>query len=282
MILGAPLGNPTLRQPGQLLNGFAAAAAVDDKGGCKSGDSHAAEFRPLYPKSSSSLNPHPFRFLDVPNHGFQKRIADILREQKITAAELGRVAKVTKGLVSQWVNGPSQSMSYDSAKNIGAKWGYAVEWLMKGDGPKMAKARRKNVEAGPDVQQRVPLISWVQAGKFSEAEDVYRVGEAEDWYPMPRRAGPQTYCLRVEGDSMTASHGRSYPAGCVIFVDPEQRSPANGKRVIAKLEGSDEVTFKVFVQDAGRTFLRPLNSSYPPITEPFKVIGTVIGKWEDD
>lgn len=135
---------------------------------------------------------------------------------------------------------------------------------------------------GPDVQTRVPLISWVQAGKFEEAEDVYRVGDAEDWYPMPKKAGPSCYCLRVEGDSMTAPFGKSYPAGSVVFVDPDQRSPANGARVIAKLEGSDEVTFKVFVQESGRTFLRPLNQQYPPIYEPFKVLGTVIGKWEDD
>ncbi|MNL74401.1 LexA repressor [compost metagenome] len=83
---------------------------------------------------------------------------------------------------------------------------------------------------------------------------------------------------------MTAVHGngRTYPAGCIIFVDPEKRTPSNGDRIIAKMEGSDEVTFKVFKNEDGRMWLLPLNPSHEPIREPFKVLGTVIGKWEDD
>jgi SOS-response transcriptional repressor LexA len=138
------------------------------------------------------------------------------------------------------------------------------------------------ITPGPDIRGEAPLISWVRAGEFDEATDNFHVGDAEDWFPMPKRAGPHTYCLRVEGDSMTAPYGKTYPAGCVIFVDPDLRAPANGARVIAKLEGSAEVTFKVFVQEAGRIFLRPLNPQYPPIYDAFKVIGTVIGKWEDE
>lgn len=227
-----------------------------------------------------------FRFLHMALP-FQKRIAEILRDQKIKPSELARVAGVTKSLVSQWVNGPAQSMSYESAKKLNSEFGYAIDWLMKGEGLKYAKTNRTgskkaNVEPGPDITARVPLISWVQAGKFEQAEDHYGVGDAEDWYPMPKKAGPNTYCLRVDGDSMTSPYGRSYPAGSIIYVDPDQRSPANGRRVIARLQGSDEVTFKQFVQEDGKTFLRPLNAQYPPIFEPFKVIGTVIGKWEDD
>lgn len=81
---------------------------------------------------------------------------------------------------------------------------------------------------------------------------------------------------------MTAASGKSYPHGCVIFVDPELRTPDNGARIVAKLEGSNQVVFKVFMRDAGRTWLRALNRDYEPIREPFKVIGTVVGKWEDE
>ena len=81
---------------------------------------------------------------------------------------------------------------------------------------------------------------------------------------------------------MTSTHGKSYPEGCISFVDPDQKSPPNGARIIAKLAGSDEVTFKVLVMDAGRTWLKPLNPQHPPILEEFRVLGTVIGKWEDE
>lgn len=96
--------------------------------------------------------------------------------------------------------------------------------------------------------------------------------------PLSGRA----YALRVRGDSMTAPHGKSYPEGAIIIVEPERRSPVNGERVIAKLDGSSDVTFKVYKEEDGRRWLQPLNAQYEPIREPFNVLGTVIGKWEDE
>lgn len=139
-----------------------------------------------------------------------------------------------------------------------------------------------NVEPGPDMRGLVPLISWVTAGNWNPAADPLQPGEAEDWLPLPKKNGKHTYALRVRGDSMTSPHGKTYPDGCIIFVDPERRSPSTGDRIIAKLEGTDEVTFKQFVSDAGRVWLKPLNPQYPLITEEFKVLGTIIGKWEDE
>lgn len=56
----------------------------------------------------------------------------------------------------------------------------------------------------------------------------------------------------------------------------------NGERVVARLNGSNEVTFKVYKNEDGRQWLQPLNPSHEPIREPFSVIGLVIGKWEDE
>lgn len=81
---------------------------------------------------------------------------------------------------------------------------------------------------------------------------------------------------------MTAPHGKSYPEGSIIIVEPDRRSPINGERIVAKLSGSEDVTFKVYKEEDGRRWLQPLNPSHEPIREPFKVLGTVIGKWEDE
>lgn len=143
-------------------------------------------------------------------------------------------------------------------------------------------AHYENTEPGPNLRAPVPLISWVTAGAFDTANDPLLPGEAEEWLPTPRNSGKHTYALRVRGDSMTAPHGKSYPDGCIIFVDPEKRSPSTGDRIIAKLDGTDEVTFKQFISDAGRMWLKPLNPQYPLITEQFRVLGTIIGKWEDE
>jgi SOS-response transcriptional repressor LexA len=140
-----------------------------------------------------------------------------------------------------------------------------------------------NTVPGPIVRGLVPLISWVQAGNWHEAEDIYHPGEAEDYLPCPAAHGKQSFALRVEGDSMTAPHGKSYPEGCIIFVDPDQRGGiVSGDKVIAKLNGDNAVTFKVFIEDAGIKFLKPLNQQYPTINEPFRILGKVIGKWESE
>lgn len=148
------------------------------------------------------------------------------------------------------------------------------------DGKKIA-SYLKNTELGPAAKGMVPVISWVAAGSWSEATDLLHPGDAESWAPCIASHGARTYALRVRGDSMTSAHGKSYPDGCLIFVDPDQRDPANGQGVIAKVNGDNAVTFKVIAMDAGRVWLRALNPAYPPITDHFRVLGTVIGKWED-
>lgn len=139
-----------------------------------------------------------------------------------------------------------------------------------------------NLAPAPRQKGLVPLISWVKAGGLTEAIDLYEPGDAEDWYPAPGHHGPNTFALRVQGDSMTNPYPgqKSYPAGVIIYVDPD--TPAqNGSRVVAKLLETDEVTFKVYSEDAGMKFLKPLNPQYPTIQlhDGFEVIGVVIGSY---
>lgn len=81
----------------------------------------------------------------------------------------------------------------------------------------------------------VPVISWVQAGAWTE------VGYAEvdlnsaETYPCPVPCGPMTYILRVIGDSMISE----YRPGDMIFVDPEVPA-VHGDDVIAIMHDSGE------------------------------------------
>jgi SOS-response transcriptional repressor LexA len=76
---------------------------------------------------------------------------------------------------------------------------------------------------------------------------------------------------------------RSYPPGFIIYVDPD-RAVTNGCRVIAKLPESNEATFKIYSEDGGKRFLKPLNPQYPIIemTDGMIVCGVVVGgMWEE-
>lgn len=88
--------------------------------------------------------------------------------------------------------------------------------------------------------------------------------------------GTHTYVLRVSGDSMVAVNGRTYPEGCVIYVDPDQRAGVvPGDKVVAKVNGA--MAFRVLEDCGNKQFLRPLNPMYPAIHEEFFILGKVIG-----
>jgi SOS-response transcriptional repressor LexA len=179
---------------------------------------------------------------------------------------------VSRGSVQQWEKGTT-APKRSRQPAVASALGLTVAELM---------SETENVSAVEKQFGVVPLISWVKAGDWMEAADPLQPGDAEKWLPCPVNHGSRAFALRVRGDSMTAPYGRSYPEGCIIFVDPERRSPVNGERIIAKLAGTDEVTFKVFKEEDGRRWLQPLNPSHLPIREAFKALGTVIGKWEDE
>lgn len=224
-----------------------------------------------------------------------QRLIRLRKAAGFTQSQLAAAAKVSQGTIG---NIESGLRGYgESIVNIAAALGVSPEYLRceKVPRPKppqgpskllwMKQGKHGNVEPVKGSNGDVPLISWVQAGNWADAIDNFQPGDAEEWIPCVRKHSAGSYALRVRGDSMTAPHGnsRTYPEGCIIFVDPEKRSPTNGERIIAKLSGgSADVTFKVFKQEDGRTWLHPLNPSHEPIRDEFKVLGTIIGKWEDE
>lgn len=206
---------------------------------------------------------------------YGNRLHQARKRAHMTQAALCKAVGISQSTLSELehdAQGSSHTATLARALNVRA------EWLATGELPMQIS----NVEPGPSLRGVVPLISWVQAGQWTGAIDPLQPGEAEAWLSCPRSHSPSTYALRVRGDSMTAQHGKTYPDGSVIFVDPEKRTPVNGDRIVAKLEGSDDVTFKVYKNEDGRQWLQPLNPSHEPIRDEFKVLGTVIGKWEDE
>lgn len=128
----------------------------------------------------------------------------------------------------------------------------------------------------------VPLISWVRAGHWEAVEDPYPPGEAGEWItPHTSYPGSHAFGLRIEGDSMTAPTGISFPDGCIIIVDPE-RAPMAGDYVVAKDVSTQKATFKRLTTDGNRWYLKPLNPAYPAIEidDPaVRVIGVAV-EWQ--
>lgn len=210
------------------------------------------------------------------------RGVDIHRQLK----SLG-VGKTTQA-VSKWLNGEAIAEA-DSMVALCSWLKVRREWLEYGVLPKEQLGRRNvhslvtghesNVSEINDRFGKVPLISWVQAGAWCEAN--FEPHNDETWLSCPVAISENGYALKVLGDSMTnPGPGRSYPTGCIIFVDPEAEVKT-GDRVIASVPRTNEATFKILVEDAGRKFLRPINPQYPiiDITEETHICGKVVGSF---
>jgi SOS-response transcriptional repressor LexA len=219
-------------------------------------------------------------------HEVARRLHLAAREMKgaRTLTSIADLLGESPQTVKNWqTRGVSQGGQVKARELIGCD----THWLATGEGPMranvIAKSPQANTEPGPDLRGKVPLVSWVRAGDWCSAEDQHQQGHADEWLYCVASHSSSTFALRVRGDSMTATHGsgRSYQEGCIIFVDPEQRSPVNGDRVVACLDGTDEVTFKIYKSEDGRQWLQPLNPAHEPIRDKFRVLGKVLGKWED-
>ena len=155
------------------------------------------------------------------------------------------------------------------------------DWLVHGTGPMLieesTQGKGGNV-AKVDIDALLcPIISWVQAGAFSEVQSPYSPDDYE-YMPCPVPTGEGTYILKVRGDSMTPK----FEEDDIIFVDPNKVSAEHGKYVIAMLMDSEEATFKQLQILDGKKYLRALNPNYPPelrflaINGNCQIIGTVV------
>lgn len=110
---------------------------------------------------------------------------------------------------------------------------------------------------------RLPLISLVQAGTWSDNGDPYPPGFAERWVTTRLRVSKSSYAVEVVGDSMEPD----FPEGTLLIVDPEV-SPRHRSFVVVRLPGSGEATFKQLMLDGGLAYLKPLNGRYQVMRMP--------------
>lgn len=171
-------------------------------------------------------------------------------------SELARAINASPQTVKNWeARGVSKQGILEAQRSIGCN----AEWLATGRGEMILS----NLSEGPNIRGKVPLISWIQAGTWSEIIDNFSKGDAEEWMPCPINHSPGTFVLRVRGESMYNPNGRpSFQDGDLIFVDPE-RQALHGSLVVVRLDDTIEATFKKLVIEGDRKYLRALNPAWP-------------------
>lgn len=174
----------------------------------------------------------------------------------------------SKGAVSQWESDISRPKDMERLANILRT---NTVWLETGKGDKYS--RNAMVAATGDivfpqqnlVSKKIPVISWVQAGAWSDIGCDDPAMTCTEWMETSSDVSEHAFALVVRGDSMTNHNNpRSIQDGSKVVVDPMfDPEQLNRKIVVAMLDGSNEATIKEYVVDGPYKLLRPFNTAYP-------------------
>lgn len=220
----------------------------------------------------------------------QERIADMAKDMpRGWKARLAKHCDVKAPSVSDWVSGETKRLEGANLLRAAEFFGVHPTWLESGKGLKYLADHQETTTASTSniefsAAGTVPVVSWVQAGKWCSTIDNFHLCEAHEWMPCPIRHGPHTYALIVRGISMFDPTGiYSFKDGDTVFVDPD-RDARHRSLVIARLDDKYEPTFKQLIIEDDQRLLQALNPSWPNriicVNENWSICGVVIGKVE--
>lgn len=208
-----------------------------------------------------------------------ERIARAIMVSGKKKGEVAAYCGVANSAVTQWINGDSKGLKPENLFALAELTGFRAEWLAVGKGPERDIDSNVKPALQPTRSFDYPEISWVQAGMPVEAIELLRSKDELAVHGSDAWAGTHGFWLRVTGPSMTSPTMPTFPEGMLILVAPGVM-PENGQFVVAKIVGGDthEATFKQFIRDAGRSYLKPLNPAFPtiPLDDGWTIVGTVV------
>lgn len=184
-----------------------------------------------------------------------KRLNIAFKESGLTKTDLTRLCNVSFQALNGWLH--TGRISRESLIAYAEATGFELNWLATGEGVRRFADNVDKADAREALNGYAPLISWANAGDFTES--IFEFTDETELYPLPPNASKSTFVLKVVGESMVDE----YKPGSLIFVDPE-RVAVSGDDVIAILDDTGEATFKRYIDEPGvGKMLKSLNSQWP-------------------
>lgn len=163
-----------------------------------------------------------------------QRIKALRRVTRTSQKELGKFCGVSDVAVGYWEK-DINTHGGEALSKLAKFFNTSIDYILYG-----AEFEGKLVTN----MRRVPVISWVQAGQFTECRAAEVFSEVDKWVDTSLKVGDNSFALEVKGDSMTNPNGLpTIPEGATVIVDPDAE-PRHGKIVIARLDGTNEATVK--------------------------------------
>ena len=195
-------------------------------------------------------------------------------KQKDVAEHFG----ISSQAISQWEAERTRPDSQRLAR-LARLFHVRLEWLLDESGPMVSEGSPPSAEVRHTT--RVPVIDRVQAGDWTEVEDPFALGSADEFLQTDLRVSSSTFALVIEGRSMEPE----FQPGDKVIIDPMVR-PRPGDFVIAKRDYDQEATFKKYrlrsQDEHGHDVvqLTPLNLDWPHLMidrdNPGHIVGTMV------
>ena len=201
-----------------------------------------------------------------------KRVEKRRVQLGMTQAQLGLIAGLAQNSIHNIESGETKRPRKIDA--LAQALNCTPEYLLFGIGEAQTddkKSVSSNVAPGPTIKSTVPLISWVQAGAWSEINEIREYDAMR--YMCPVNSSDKTFALKVQGVSMEPK----FYEGDLIFVDPEAEC-IHGSYVVARLEDDNHATFKQLIIENGQKFLKAANPNWPEQLIPINGNCTLVGK----
>lgn len=201
---------------------------------------------------------------------------ELLIAEAGSAAKLARIAGTNSSYLSQVRNqmptkkGTPRGMGDDLAEKLERGMRKPLGWM--DEVHDTAVIQEPNADAGPDIRSVRPLLSWVQAGEWSEISEGFVPPYGTELLPCPVICSPESFVLRVRGSSMEPK----FHEGDLIFVDPDVAA-THGKYVVVRLDDSNEATFKQLIVEGKRQYLKALNPDWPNRIIELDTSATIVG-----
>lgn len=221
------------------------------------------------------------RLAYLPMETLAERLRWALAHSGLKKIDLAKACGITRAAVGFWFSGQTQALEGANLTNAARALGVSAHWLATGRGQRITKRDEPNVTYGITIAgpRHIPVISYIQAGKWREIVDAFPPGGADEYVQPCNEHSRATFALRVVGTSMLPT----YTEGDIIIVDPEV-APHPGDFVVAR-NHREEATFKKY-RPRGRNAdgvdvyeLVPLNEDYETLRSDLDqttIIGTVM------
>lgn len=195
-----------------------------------------------------------------------KRIKHMREKLKLSQADLaGKCGWEYQSRVGNYETG-ARKVSVEDAVVLASALGVSPGELLFGT-PDNAEF----ISAG---QRWVPVVSYVQAGMFTEPDHCLTPEGIEETISFDGPASTLIFALRIKGDSMEPE----FKEGDTVIIDPAV-APHPGEFVVAKND-EYEATFKKYRTKADGGFeLVPLNPDYPTLDSSVNkvtLVGTMV------